>query len=1028
MNTRRWERISSLLERVVDLAPAERVELYARECADDPSIAEEVERLAGADADAQGFLRPATEPRAPAPARPASVGDRIGAYTLVRRVAAGGMGIVYEARQERPNRRVALKLVQAAHVDGAALRRFRYEAEALGRLRHPGVAQVYEAGVDVGPGGEERPFLAMEFVEGARPVTVYAREKELSFADVARLAVDICAAVQHGHERGVLHRDLKPSNVLVDASGTVKVIDFGIARVADHPETRATLAGELVGTLTSMSPEQLDGDLDAVDVRSDVYAIGALLYEMLCGAPPLDLRGLSLAESLARARNATPAPPSSVRPGLPLELEWIVLRAMEPERGRRYASAADLAGDLERYLGHEPVLAGPPSTIYRVSKFVRRNRVVVAATVAILLAVLGGAVIALIQRDRAVVAKERAERAESLATQRLARLEVEARTNRELADFQGRILRSVDPDAYGRDVRVVDVLARARPDLDGRAGLDPKLELALRRSIVDAYDALGLPREADAQIRHMRILWEALYAPEAPERLELELMRIANDAFLAPANERELRARDGLARSIAVHGEDSPSSARWSMAVAVALADLGRPEDAEPLARRALEVLRRELGPAAHDTIDGSLVLGRLLNDSRRYEEAEALKRATYEECLAANGPDHADTLRAKKLLAFAIGQGGRLEEAIAMLREVVDAHAERTGPRAAIALAARADMAEFLRRAKRYEEALEEFDSALEDGRTTYGDRHAYVYKVRQRRAAALASLGRRPEAIRELELALQGATADLGPDDSGTLDIEDALVRAYFAQGQVAAALPYARDLWLRSSSTPGSISATALSRGNNFAVLLIDLDREEEALPVIEAVLEGQDRLLGPLNSNCITSLANLTACLLDVGDRASAACRAEELVARTRARGERAPSEDALAHWMYARVREALGDHEGAAANFALASSHWARSREAGSRLAIAGLLDEAATLHELGREGEARMVIERAVALSFEPRVAPDLIARALVTLARSMEITDELEGARSIAEYVLDAPAAIPPKLRDDARRLADLR
>jgi len=1028
VNTQRWERVSALLERALELEHDARRELYAHECADDPTIADEVERLVAADTGARGFLEPAEPPRVPIPARTTGPGDRVGAYTLVRCIAAGGMGVVYEARQERPNRRVALKLVLSSLADEAALRRFRYEAEALGRLRHPGVAQVYEAGLDVDPGGEERPFLAMEFVEGARPVTTYVRENGLAFAEIARLALEICAAVQHGHERGVLHRDLKPSNVLVDASGAVKVIDFGIARMLGEQGTRATLAGELVGTLTSMSPEQLDGDLDAVDVRADVFAMGALLYEMLSGAPPLDLRGLSLAEALSRARSSTPPPPSRVRPELPLELEWIVMRAMEPERARRYATAADLARDLERYLGDEPVLAGPPSTVYRATKFVRRNRLAVAAAVAILASIVGGAIVAVVQREQAVFAKERAESAENLANERLVRLEAEARTNRELVEFQGSILKSVDPDVDGRDVRVVDALARASTDLAARNGLDPRLELALRRSIVEAYGALGLPREADAQIQRMRPVWEAEYAPEDPTRLGLELLRLGNDAFLASASERETRAREGLARAQAADGERSRAAAIWAIGLAVALADLGRPEEGEPFARSGVEILRAEAGPMARETIDGCIVLGRMLNDSKRYEEAEALKRATYETCLAARGADHADTLRAKKQLAFAIGQNGRPEEAVELLREVVDAHSARTGKQAAAALAARADLAEFLRRSKRYAESLTELDSALSDGRATFGERHAYVYKVSQRRAATLSSLGRRQEAIDQLEMAFANATADLGPDDATTLEIESELVRALFEGGLYAAALPYARDLWQRSSSAPGPDSAATLSRGNNFAVILTQLNQDDEALPVIEAVLDGQERLLGPLHTNTLLSLSNSSSCLLNLRDGSGAECRAEELLARVRSKPDRTESEHASAHWTLARARLALVERESAAEHFALASYHWAQSRDAGSRIAIGGLVDEAESLRGLGRDDEARRVFEHAAALALQREVAPNQVARALVSLARSMHLAGDADGARELAQLVLGLRGPIPETLRHSAEQLADPR
>lgn len=1023
MNARRWERISELLERALELAPDRRGELYARECTDDPTIWAEVERLIGADARARKFLDP-THLRPAIPAAALAAGARVGGYTLIRRIGVGGMGVVFEASQDHPQRRVALKFVQSVFADPATRLRFRYEAEALGRLRHPGIAQVYEAGVDLDPAGGERPFLAMEFVEDAQPILAHVRERGVDCDGIARLFVGVCAAVQHGHERGVLHRDIKSSNVLVDATGAPKLIDFGIAKVLGTAETRATEAGEIVGTLASMSPEQLEGHLDDLDVRSDVYGLGALLYELLCGRPVLDLKGLSLHEALVRARSASPQRPSSLRPDLPIELEWIVLRALEPDRERRYASAAEFAHDLERYLGDEPVLASPPSTVYRVRKFVRRNRLAVAASIAILTSVVAGAVVALVQRDRAVVAKVRAQDAEGLANERLARLELEARTNRELAEFQGRILTSADPDVRGRDARVVDVLASASLDLDSKTDLEPRIWLALRRSIVDAYVSLSLPREVRRELERMRPVWEAEYAPGDSTRLALERIAIENDVNFEPPRLQEPRVLAGLAR--ATENGDACEIGRWRILAGLVEIQLGRFDEAQEFIRTGAATLEAKLGPTSSPVVSARLTLASALNGSRRTEEAEALTRAVYEACLARYGPDHRLTLEAQEALAFAVGILGRTNESVDLHREVIAAHERRSGTASTAALEARSDLSEFLRMSRRPAEALAEVDTAISDGLATIGLNHSFVHHARCRRAAALMDLERVDEAAASFEEALRGASEHLGPDDPTTIDIESQYAFALFRLGRFDEALPHCRDAWLKSRRVLGDENGHTLGRGNGYGVVLANIGRKTEAIPVLEWLLSVQDRTLGPTHEDSILTLKNLTMIRLEDGDVTGAVCSAQQLVERAEAASASEFPYAAGAHWALGHALRKNGDLEGAAEHMAIASDRWARSVEAGGEIAIFGLIDEASVLGDLGRTEERLAVLEHAAALAGEPGLSPSIRSRTLTEYAEALQKSGEPDRARDLAEMILAGSTEIEPKIRARARRILD--
>jgi non-specific serine/threonine protein kinase/serine/threonine-protein kinase len=331
------------------------------------------------------------------------IGRRVGSFTIDRLLASGGMGNVYVATQDEPRREVALKVMRSGIASRSAMRRFRLEAQLLGRLRHPNIAHVHEAGTHDDGSSEQRadeerrsghpggvPYFAMEYVPESRPITTYVEERELGTRDRLALFAKVCDAVHHGHQKGIIHRDLKPSNVLVDASGEPKVIDFGVARATDSDVAVTTLhtqVGQLVGTLQYMSPEQCAGDPDDLDTRSDVYALGVVLYEMLCGRVPYDVARVPFPEAARMVREEAPAKPSTVNRTLWGDVETIALKALEKDRNRRYQSAADLGRDVERYLRGEAIEARPPSVTHRMRTFARRHKVAFAVMLVLLAAV-----------------------------------------------------------------------------------------------------------------------------------------------------------------------------------------------------------------------------------------------------------------------------------------------------------------------------------------------------------------------------------------------------------------------------------------------------------------------------------------------------------------------------------------------------------------------------------------------------------------------------------------------------------------
>ena len=350
-------------------------------------------------------------PTLPGPTDEAAASGTFAGYRLVRLIGQGGMGAVYEAEQASPRRAVALKVIRPGWATPAALRRFDLEAEILGRLEHPGVARIYEAGVGQGADGQAQPFFAMELVRG-RPLTEYAAERRLTVAGRLALFAAVCDAVQHAHQQGVIHRDLKPSNILVTEDGGPKVLDFGVARLtADGGrDGTATGDGQVVGTLQYMSPEQAAGDAGRVDTRADVYALGLILYELLAGRPAFALDGRPLAEVLEVIRDQAPAALSSVDRRLRGDLETIVGTCLAKEPGRRYAGASAVAADVRRYLNFEPIAARPPSAFYHLARFARRNVVLVGGVAAVFVSLVLGVIGTSVGLSRARDAQALAER------------------------------------------------------------------------------------------------------------------------------------------------------------------------------------------------------------------------------------------------------------------------------------------------------------------------------------------------------------------------------------------------------------------------------------------------------------------------------------------------------------------------------------------------------------------------------------------------------------------------------------------
>ena len=431
MTPERYHQIERVFHAARERTLCERPAFLEEACGDDTELRAQVEAMLARDGQCDqmidtpalgaGFDLRAAEATEP----DALIGRHVARYRITRLLASGGMGAVYEAVQEHPQRRVALKLVKVGLGSPSALRRLKHEAEILGRLRHPGIAQVYEAGAaDTGFG--EQPFFAMELIHG-HPLTQYVDERKLGTLQRLELLANVCDAVHHAHQKGVIHRDLKPANILVDESGKPKVLDFGVARASEpniHVTTIHTHVGQLVGTLAYMSPEQIAGDPGELDTRSDVYSLGVVMYELLCEELPYKLDGASVPHIARIIHEQPPRRPSSIQRKLRGDVETVTLKAIEKDRERRYQSTAELAADIRRFLNREPISARRPTLGYQLRMILRRHPGLAASVLVATLALAGAAAVSSVFAWRADAARKReAERAsEAIAARDQARV------------------------------------------------------------------------------------------------------------------------------------------------------------------------------------------------------------------------------------------------------------------------------------------------------------------------------------------------------------------------------------------------------------------------------------------------------------------------------------------------------------------------------------------------------------------------------------------------------------------------------
>jgi serine/threonine protein kinase len=896
--------------------PAERAAFLDAACAGQPELRARVESRLRAQAKAielleklgaaavrTGLYVPATVEKAPPSSE--TPGTRLGPYKLLQQLGEGGMGVVWMAEQQEPIKRlVAIKVIKAGMDSAHVLARFEAERQALALMDHPHIAKVFDAGTvgqafqpDALPTGQAgkpdlhhgRPYFVMELVKGI-PITHYCDQEHLTPKERLELFLPVCQAVQHAHQKGIIHRDLKPSNILIalyDGKPIPKVIDFGVAKATAQKLTEKTMfteVGQIVGTLEYMAPEQAELNNLDIDTRADIYALGAVLYQLLTGSPPFtrqQLRSVAFDEMLHIIREIEPPKPStrlssseelpSIAAKRKLEprkltklvhgdLDWIVMKCLEKERSRRYETANGLASDIQRYLVDEPVRAGPPSATYRLRKFARKYRKALVLAAAFVLLLVAGAVASTWQAIRATLAEQdlrtalgRAETAEKDAgKQRDDAIKAQKQADDEAAvaqavsaflqndllaqagsRFQAAQRHGVDPN-----LKVRTVLDRAGERIAGKFEQQPEVEAAIRLTIGKSYRDLGLYREAKPHLERAHELYRGRRGED--HHFTLDAANELGAVYIQRA--RFALAEKLLTSTLKKRGQLLGAEHRDTLKTADNLAELyqmwGKYNLAEELMTKTLEARRKTLGENHADTIESLANLGELLQIRGRYGKAHDLLERALERSARGQGEDHPLTLTVRSNLASLYHAEGKYEAAERLHAQTLAARRRVLGLAHPLTLESEGNLAFVYQAQGKYKKA-EELNTA-----------------------------------------AWQSCRQVLGADSRSTLAAANNLTLLYHAQGKHELAEKLAIQTFETGKRGLGDEHPDVLVWMATLAETYDARGKHDQAGPLYQKAAELARRILGEEHRNTLTARNNWTRFLQKQGEQKRALALAVE----------------------------------------------------------------------------------------------------------------------------------------------------
>jgi serine/threonine protein kinase/Tfp pilus assembly protein PilF len=728
------------------------------------------------------------------------LGGQIGRYKLLRVLGEGGMGIVCLAEQERPIRRqVALKIIKPGMDSKRVIARFEAERQALALLDHPNIAHVYDAGTTE----NGRPYFVMEYVKGL-PITEHCDRQKLTIEDRLKSFLQVCHAVHHAHQKGIIHRDIKPSNILVstvDDQVIPKIIDFGVAKAVTQPLTEHTLFTEdsqLLGTPEYMSPEQADMASEDIDTRSDIYSLGVLLYVLLTGVLPFDsdtlreggldhvrkviretdpktpsTRLTKLGEDAKRIAKSRRTEVSTLARRLHRELEWIPLKAMRKERSERYRSASELSDDIENYLRGEPLIAGPLTTGYRLRKFLRRHKALVSGIAVVSAVIISGAVISTIFAIRA---------------------EHQANIAQAVADFlRNDLIASAGPGkSQGREVTIRSFLDIASENLKGKFNNEPLIEASIRQTLGWTYRGLGESEKAEPHFeRALEINLEQL-GQEHPETLNSMLAL----GWLRCDQSRNAEAKELLLKALAISrrtlGDGSSRTLNFINVLTCVYVDLGRYNEAEQLASEGIKAGIHSLGEKNQIILWLIGNLGQVYEAQGRYEEAERQYIETLRLRDGVWDDDGVWTLVYKSFLARNYRKQKHYEQAEKLYLEILPIQQRDLTKEHPYTLWSIEGLARVYMHLNKHNEAEKLFAEALEGLQKVQGMEHRDTIRCMNGLGELYMSQHRFDEAETILRNALESSRHKLGNDHTWTLTSMNGLAVVYKEQAQYEKAEP--------------------------------------------------------------------------------------------------------------------------------------------------------------------------------------------------------------------------------------------
>jgi serine/threonine protein kinase/Tfp pilus assembly protein PilF len=796
----------------------------------------------------------------------------IGRYHLVRRIGEGGMGEVWLAEQKEPvRRRVALKLIKGGVYTREAIARFDSERQALALMDHPAIAKVFDAGST----SQGAPYFVMEYVAGV-PITDYCDNHKLSIHERLELFRHVCEGVQHAHQKAIIHRDLKPSNILVievDGTPVPKIIDFGVAKALAQrltADTMFTRAGALVGTPEYMSPEQAGSSGEDIDTRTDVYSLGIIFYELLAGAPPMELRKVALEEFLRRLREEEPPKPSTKirtqdhakseevarrRQTGPIalakqmhgELDCIALKALEKDRARRYSSPSDLASDISRYLNNEAVRAVPPTLFYRVRKFSRRYRAVLVTACAFAIVLIAASVISIRQSLRANREAAVAQAVNSfLQNDLLAQASAATQSERT----------KLDPD-----LKVRTALDRAAVRITGKFDRQPEVEAAIRDTIGQTYVNLGLYPEAEKEFERALELRRRVLGTNDPETLKT--LGQLGMAYFFQSNyaQAESLLSQTLEAARRALGPEHSETVRAMTNLGSVYRRQGKYPQAEALVSQALEIKRRTIGLEGPSTLTSMSVLAEIYDEEGKYAQAEALINQTLEIQRRVLGPEHPNNLNLMNNLANVYNAEGKYAQAEALHSQTLEIRRRVLGPEQPYTVSSMSNLADVYNAEGKYAEAESLGSQAIDIRRRILGAEHSYTLISMNNLAGVYMEEGKYAQAEALAKQTLEIRRRVQGGEHYETLNSMRTLADIYNAEHKYTEAEPLFRQTLEMQRRVLGAEHPDTIETLASIASLYQRQGKYDLAETYAAQALAGRRHTLGQEHQDTMRSATDL-----------------------------------------------------------------------------------------------------------------------------------------------------------------------